>query len=40
MIKWQNQKYKHIKRIKNNCYIPVLVQVFSYVENSGLNLVS
>ena len=34
-----NQKHKHFKRIDNNCHIPNLVQAFSYVENSGLNLV-
>ena len=36
----QNKKFKNIKRIDNNCHIPNLVQVFSYVENGGLNLVS
>ena len=38
-IKWQNQKFKHIKRMNNNCHIPDLVQAVSYVENGGLNLV-
>ena len=26
LIKWQNKKLKHIKRMKNNCDIPDLVQ--------------
>ena len=39
LIKWQNQKHKHIKRIDNNCHIPDLVHAFSYVQNGGLNLV-
>ena len=30
---------KHIKQIDNHCHIPDLVQAFSNVENSGLNLV-
>ena len=29
----------HQKRMDKNCHIPDLVQVFSNVENSGLNLV-
>ena len=37
--KWQNQKLKHIKRMDYNCHIPDLAQVFSYVENGGLNMV-
>ena len=28
LIKWQNQKLKHIKRMDNNCYIPALLQTF------------
>ena len=32
LIKWQNQKLKHIKRMDNNCHTPVLLQAFSYVE--------
>ena len=28
----------HKKRMDNNCHIPDLVQAFSNVENSGLNL--
>ena len=39
LIKWQNQKLRHIKRMNNNCHIPELVQAFSCVENCGLNLV-
>ena len=39
LIKWQNQKLKHNKRVVSNCHIPDLVQTFSYVENGGLNLV-
>ena len=39
LIKWQKLKPKHIIRIENSCHIPDLVQVFPYVENSGLNLV-
>ena len=35
LINCQNQK---LKRMVNNCYIPDLVQAFSYVENCGLNL--
>ena len=38
-IKWQNQKFKHIKWRDNNYHIPDLVQAFPYVENGGLNLV-
>ena len=32
VIKWKKQKLKHIKGMNNNCHIPNLVQVFSYVE--------
>ena len=39
LIKWHNQKLKHIKRIDNNCHIPDLVHAYSYVENGELNLV-
>ena len=39
LIKWQNQKLKPIKRMGNNCHIPDLVQIFSNVENGGLNMV-
>ena len=39
LIKWQNQKHKHIKRMDNNCHIPHLVQAYSYVKNGTLNLV-
>ena len=39
LIKWQNQKIIHIKRMNNNCQIPNLVQAFSDVENGSLNLV-
>ena len=39
LIKCQNQKLKHIKRMDNNCHIPELIQTFPYVENDGLNLV-
>ena len=39
VIKWQNQKLKHIKRIDNNYHIPDFVQAFSSVENGRLNLV-
>ena len=39
LIKWQNQKVKHNKRMDYNRYIPELVQTFSLVENFGLNLV-
>ena len=42
IIKWLNQKLKHIKHFKrmdNNCHIPDLVHAFSIVENNGLNLV-
>ena len=39
LIKWQNQKLKHTKRMNNNCHIPDLALSFSYVENGGLNLV-
>ena len=39
LIKWQNQKFKHIKRMNNNCHTPDLIQAFSNVENGGLNLV-
>ena len=39
VIKWQNQKLKHIKLMYSNCHIPDLVQTFSNVENGGLNLV-
>ena len=35
----KHQKFKHIKRMDNNCHIPDLVQAFSNVENGGLNLV-
>ena len=39
LIKWQNHRIKHIKRMDNNCHIPDLVQAFSNLENGGLNLV-
>ena len=39
LIKWQNQKLRHIKQMDDNCHIPDLVQAFSYEENAGLNLV-
>ena len=26
LMKWQNQKLKHIKRMDNNCHFPDLVQ--------------
>ena len=29
--KLQNHKFKHIKRMDNNCHIPDLVQAFSYL---------
>ena len=29
LIKWQNQKLKHIKQMDNNCHIPDLIQAFS-----------
>ena len=28
IIKWQNQKLKHIKQMGNNCHISDLVQAF------------
>lgn len=30
---------KHIKRVENTCFIPNLVQTFSWEEDGGLNLV-
>ena len=36
---FRNQKFKHIKRMDNNCHIPDLVHAFSYVEKGRLNLV-
>ena len=39
LIKWQNQKLKHIKRMDNNFHSLDLEHSFSYVENGGLNLV-
>lgn len=38
--KLQNQKYRNIKRVDNNCHIPHLVKAFSSVKNGGLNLYS
>ena len=38
LIKWQNQKLKHIKQMNNNCHNPFLIHAFSDVENYGLNL--
>ena len=35
----ENKKPKHINQIDNICHIPDLAQTFSYVVNSGLNLV-
>ena len=32
LIKWQNQKPKHIKQMNNNCHIPDLVQAFSDIQ--------
>ena len=40
LIKWQNQKFKHIKLMDNNCHIRDLVQAFSNSENGGFNLAS
>ena len=31
LIKCQNQKLKHIKRMNNNCHIPDLIQALSFV---------
>ena len=39
LLKWQNIKHKHMKRIVNNCNIPDWVLAFTYIENGGLNLV-
>ena len=36
VIRWLNQKLKHIKRRNNNCHIPGLIRAFSYVENRFL----
>ena len=38
LIKWQNQKLKHTKRMDNNCHIPDLKQAFVYIGNGRLNL--
>ena len=38
VIKWQNQKLRHIQRMDNNCHIPDLVKEFSYVAN-GKNII-
>ena len=39
LVKWQNQKLKHIKRMDNKCHIPDMVQALSHVDNGVLNLV-
>ena len=35
LIKWQNQKLKHIKQTDNNCHFPDLEHTFDHVENGG-----
>ena len=40
VMKWPNQKLKHIKRMNNNCRIPDLEQTYFYVYPSSISLLT